>query len=130
MAYTRMEEFTSADPAPQSVVRVKIGATRDGTLTTLEGEMIFDAARDIDAPGPDNNTGYGLVDAGAAYALLSHPIDDDHDGYSISTDCNDHDAELIPGEQTGDGPGEAVGEPDREPARCKVRWRLYVSSLT
>jgi len=53
-------------------------------------------ARDIDAPGPDNNTGYGLVDAGAAYALLSHPIDDDHDGYSISTDCNDHDASVHP----------------------------------
>jgi CO/xanthine dehydrogenase Mo-binding subunit len=50
MAYTRMEEFTSADPAPQSLVRVKIGATRDGTLTTLDAEMIFDSGAKAGAP--------------------------------------------------------------------------------
>ena len=33
----------AADPALKSVLRVKIGARRDGTLTTLQGELIFDA---------------------------------------------------------------------------------------
>jgi CO/xanthine dehydrogenase Mo-binding subunit len=50
MAYTRMEEFSSADPAPQSLARVKIGAKKDGTLTTLEGEMIFDSGAKAGAP--------------------------------------------------------------------------------
>ena len=62
MAYTRMEEFTAADPAPQSVVRVKIGATRDGTLTTLEGEMIFDAGAKAGAP-----VGIGCILLGSMY---------------------------------------------------------------
>ena len=50
LAYTRMDEFVAADPAPQSVLRVKIGARRDGTLTTLEGELIFDAGSSPGAP--------------------------------------------------------------------------------
>ncbi|HLZ31714.1 MAG TPA: xanthine dehydrogenase family protein molybdopterin-binding subunit [Chloroflexota bacterium] len=62
MAYTRMEEFTAADPAPQSAVRVKIGATRDGTLTTLEGEMIFDAGAKAGAP-----VGIGCILLGSMY---------------------------------------------------------------
>src|SRR6266542_2251453 len=49
-AYTRMDEFVAADPAPQSVLRVTIGAKRDGTLTTLKGELIFDAGANPGAP--------------------------------------------------------------------------------
>jgi CO/xanthine dehydrogenase Mo-binding subunit len=62
MAYTRVEEFTSADPAPQSVVRVKIGAKRDGTLTTLEGTMIFDCGAKAGAP-----VGIGCILLGSMY---------------------------------------------------------------
>ena len=50
LAYTRMDEFVAADPAPQSVLRLKIGARRDGTLTTLKGELIFDAGANPGAP--------------------------------------------------------------------------------
>jgi CO/xanthine dehydrogenase Mo-binding subunit len=50
LAYTRQEEFISADPAPQSRVKVKVGATRDGMLTTLEGDMVFDAGAKPGAP--------------------------------------------------------------------------------
>lgn len=50
LAYTRMDEFVAADPAPQSVLRLKIGARRDGTLTTLDGELIFDAGANPGAP--------------------------------------------------------------------------------
>src|SRR5262245_10226758 len=35
-AYTRMDEFVAADPAPQSVLRLKVGAKQDGTLTSLK----------------------------------------------------------------------------------------------
>ncbi|MGI9145735.1 MAG: xanthine dehydrogenase family protein molybdopterin-binding subunit [Chloroflexota bacterium] len=62
MAYTRVEEFAAADPAPSSVVRVKIGATRDGTLTTLEGQMIFDAGAKAGAP-----VGIGCILLGSMY---------------------------------------------------------------
>jgi CO/xanthine dehydrogenase Mo-binding subunit len=48
--YTRMDEFVAADPAPQSVLRLKVGARRDGTLTTLQAELIFDAGSNPGAP--------------------------------------------------------------------------------
>ena len=50
LTYTRMEEFTSADPAPQTIQRVTIGARKDGTLTTLKAELIFDAGSNAGAP--------------------------------------------------------------------------------
>jgi CO/xanthine dehydrogenase Mo-binding subunit len=50
LTYTRMEEFTSADPAPQTVMRVTVGAKRDGTLTTLKAELIFDSGSNAGAP--------------------------------------------------------------------------------
>src|SRR5579864_331945 len=50
LAYSRMDEFVAADPAPLSVLRLKIGARRDGTLTTLQGELIFDAGANPGAP--------------------------------------------------------------------------------
>jgi len=62
LAYTRTQEFTAADPAPQSIVRVKIGATKDGTLTTLDGEMIFDAGAKAGAP-----VGIGCILLGSLY---------------------------------------------------------------
>jgi CO/xanthine dehydrogenase Mo-binding subunit len=40
---SRQEEFSTADPAPESRMRIKLGATRDGTMTALEGEMVFDS---------------------------------------------------------------------------------------
>jgi CO/xanthine dehydrogenase Mo-binding subunit len=62
MAYTRMEEFTSADPAPQSVVRVKIGATKDGTLTTLDVVVGDDV----------EGRGHGAYSKHLFYALSRH----------------------------------------------------------
>ncbi len=50
LAYTRMEELVGADPAPQSVIRVKVGARRDGTLTTLQADLLFDAGANPGAP--------------------------------------------------------------------------------
>jgi len=70
MAYTRMQEFTGADPAPSSVVRVKIGATRDGTLTTLDAQMIFDAGAKAGAP-----VGIGCILLGSMYRWANLQIE-------------------------------------------------------
>lgn len=40
---TRAEEFMLATPAPGSVIEVKIGAKRDGTITALQSKMVFDS---------------------------------------------------------------------------------------
>ena len=50
LAYSRMDEFVAGDPASQSVLRLKIGARTDGTLTTLQAELIFDAGANPGAP--------------------------------------------------------------------------------
>ncbi len=50
MSYTRMDEFVAADPAPQSEIRVKVGARSDGTLTTLQADLLFDAGSSPGAP--------------------------------------------------------------------------------
>src|SRR5439155_23148693 len=50
VVFNRQEEFSTGDPAPESRIRVKIGAQRDGTLTTLESELLFDAGAKAGAP--------------------------------------------------------------------------------
>ena len=50
LAYTRMDEFVAANPAPESIIRVKIGARADGMLTTLEAELVFDTGSTPGAP--------------------------------------------------------------------------------
>ena len=50
VVFNRQEEFSTGDPAPESRIRVKIGARRDGTFTTLESELLFDAGARPGAP--------------------------------------------------------------------------------
>jgi CO/xanthine dehydrogenase Mo-binding subunit len=50
LTFTRIEDFSSASPAPSSIFRVKAGARRDGTFTVLKGEVIFDAGAKAGAP--------------------------------------------------------------------------------
>ena len=42
LVYTRNEEFRAACPAPATVVHVKTGARRDGTLTALQATVVVD----------------------------------------------------------------------------------------
>jgi len=42
LVYTRNEEFLAACPAPGTVVRVRTGAKRDGTLTALRATVVVD----------------------------------------------------------------------------------------
>ncbi|MFC1975456.1 xanthine dehydrogenase family protein molybdopterin-binding subunit [Chloroflexota bacterium] len=43
LVLTRREELIGANPAPHTVIRLKIGAKKDGTLTALAGEVLADA---------------------------------------------------------------------------------------
>lgn len=50
LVYSRMDDQVAANPASQSVIRVKVGARRDGTLTTLQANLVFDAGSKAGAP--------------------------------------------------------------------------------
>src|SRR5450432_1330836 len=43
LVYTRQEDLLAGNPAPQTVVTIKLGAKRDGTLVALQAHGIFDA---------------------------------------------------------------------------------------
>jgi CO/xanthine dehydrogenase Mo-binding subunit len=62
LIYNRMEELTAADPAPESRIRLKIGARRDGTLLALRGDFTFDAGSKAGAP-----VGISALMAGSLY---------------------------------------------------------------
>jgi CO/xanthine dehydrogenase Mo-binding subunit len=43
LVYTRREDLLAGNPAPQTVITIKLGAKRDGTLTAIQASMILDA---------------------------------------------------------------------------------------
>lgn len=42
LAYTRTEDFLAANPSPLTIYTLKIGAKKDGTLTALKADVIYD----------------------------------------------------------------------------------------
>src|SRR2546430_2743739 len=42
LTFTRSEDFSAGNPAPQSMITLKIGAKNDGTLVAMQGTVIFD----------------------------------------------------------------------------------------
>src|SRR5579859_1989274 len=50
LAFTRIEDFGAASPAPASIFRVKAAALKDGTFTALKAEVFFDAGAKPGAP--------------------------------------------------------------------------------
>jgi CO/xanthine dehydrogenase Mo-binding subunit len=50
LAFTRIEDFSAASPAPSSIFRVKAGVRKDGTFVALKGEVFFDAGAKPGAP--------------------------------------------------------------------------------
>jgi CO/xanthine dehydrogenase Mo-binding subunit len=42
LTFTRSEDLSAGNPAPQSIITFKIGAKKDGTLTAMQGRVIFD----------------------------------------------------------------------------------------
>lgn len=43
LVYTRQEDLLAANPAPSTVMTVKMGAKRDGTLVAMQAKVIFDS---------------------------------------------------------------------------------------
>jgi CO/xanthine dehydrogenase Mo-binding subunit len=43
LVYTRSEDFLAANPAPSTIITLKLGAKKDGTLVALSGKAIFEA---------------------------------------------------------------------------------------
>jgi CO/xanthine dehydrogenase Mo-binding subunit len=43
LVYTRQEDLLAGNPAPQTMITVKLGAKRDGTLTAIQARMILDS---------------------------------------------------------------------------------------
>src|SRR5947199_1698945 len=42
LVYTRGEDLLAGNPAPSSVITLKLGAKRDGTLVAMQGKVVFD----------------------------------------------------------------------------------------
>jgi serine protease AprX len=77
-----------------------IALIRDAVPPVSVAEMesaLLATAKDLDESGPDNQAGYGLVNATAAVNVLAFPVDMDGDGYGPVTDCDDTDASIYPG---------------------------------
>ena len=43
IVYTRSEDLLASNPAPASIITLKLGAKKDGTLVALEGKLIFES---------------------------------------------------------------------------------------
>jgi CO/xanthine dehydrogenase Mo-binding subunit len=92
LVYTRMDEFFSSTPAPQSVIELTLGARRDGTLTALEANIIFDAGLYPGAP-----TGVAAMVIGGYYRLENFRIR----GYEVVTHKTAQGAYRAPGAVQG-----------------------------
>jgi CO/xanthine dehydrogenase Mo-binding subunit len=61
---SRTEDFLATTPAPSAVFDVKMGARRDGTLTAMQGRVVFDAGAFAGAP-----VGIALLLMGSYYQI-------------------------------------------------------------
>lgn len=50
LSFTRSEDFLAGNPASQSIITLKVGAKRDGTLTAVQARAIFDSGAYPGAP--------------------------------------------------------------------------------
>ena len=94
--YLQVSGTSFAAPEVAGVIALLRGAVPTATAGEVEAALA-ESAQDLGTPGPDFDSGYGLVDAPAALASIATPVDEDHDGYVVSRDCNDQDADVYPG---------------------------------
>lgn len=93
--YASVSGTSFSSPHLAGIMALLIGAFPDAPVHALEAALKR-SARDLGAPGPDSEYGYGLADAGTAYAALTEQ-DNDGDGYPLGSDCNDNDSAIYPG---------------------------------
>lgn len=111
--YTYASGTSFAAPHVAGSYALLKSAFPDATLAELESAL-QQTALDLMTTGPDNDSGYGLVNVSAAYDQLlggSSCVDEDGDGYFFGADCgtppdcNDSDPAIHPGSSDvcGDG---------------------------
>ena len=88
LVYTRNEEFLAANPAPATVMHVKTGARRDGTLTALQATAIVDTGA-----YPSSTAGILCTLLGGTYRFPNLLID----GYDVLTNKPGAGAYRAPG---------------------------------
>jgi CO/xanthine dehydrogenase Mo-binding subunit len=88
LVYTRNDEFLAANPAPATVLRVKTGAKRDGTLTALEATVIVDTGA-----FPGGTAGIASLLLGGTYRFPHLQID----AYEVLTNKPGSGAYRAPG---------------------------------
>jgi bacillopeptidase F len=102
--YVQVSGTSFAAPHVAGVIALLRDAVPPAPVDEIESALIATAI-DLAAVGPDNDTGYGLIDARAALDLLAYPVDADGDGYVAGIDCDDTDPTRFPGapERGSDG---------------------------
>jgi bacillopeptidase F len=94
--YISVSGTSFAAPHVAGVLALLRDAVPPASVDELESALLGTAI-DLDPVGPDQDSGYGLVDAGAALDALSYSIDMDGDGYGPTRDCDDTDPNVYPG---------------------------------
>ncbi len=88
----RTQDFLVSHPAPGAIIRMKMGARKDGTLTALEAELVFDSGC---APGAP--VGIAALLLGGTYRCPNLDIV----GYEVLTHKVDPGAYRAPGAPQG-----------------------------
>lgn len=76
VVWSRSEELVAANPAPGSVIDVKIGAKQDGTITALQGRVVMDTGA---YPGSPMSTATMLL--GSCYVFPNMELE----GFEVLT---------------------------------------------
>ncbi|HEV2066683.1 MAG TPA: xanthine dehydrogenase family protein molybdopterin-binding subunit, partial [Thermomicrobiales bacterium] len=92
LKYSRTDDFLAGNPAPECKIRIRLGARRDGTITALDSDMIFDSGSASGSP-----LSIGAILLGGYYKFPNLRIK----GYETQTHKPSSGSYRAPGAQQG-----------------------------